>query len=414
MDAAKLLLRYEDLNDAGQAAIVPNTRIGCLAAAEKFREAAMVADLIGGAQGAFRRASVGQSLSACLGRLGDTAAAASAACTAVRAGRASGNRTALVSTLCSCGDVARYAPDDMASAERESREQERRSGSPSYGGLDLSQEGRISLPTTPAAVSRLSLAYNEAAVDISDAALAAAGGRDSRAATDYRRVPLLRVEARARSGLGDCLHDVGEEPQRSSELLRQAVALLRQAVRTAAPGDEILNTQGMLADHLSHLGIVLCDRSPEGVAEAEACLREALALAMGFGDVFLRAKTLKYLINLRRGARKGGACRGRGVPLAAEPALCPDGQIARDELLDLPRASRATSRRHSRRRCRCRWQRRCRRSARLVCPRIALRSSVPPRLLHGLAEARVPPLQGRILELSFSVRWGALSWRVHY
>jgi len=96
---------------------------------------------------------------------------------------------------------------------------------------------------------------------------------------------------------------------------------------------------------------------------------------------------------LWRGGYIGEARRGRGVPLAAEPVPCPDGQIARDELLDLPRISLATSRRRSGRRGRQRWQR----PVRLVRACAGLRPSVPPRLPHVLgaqdSESCMPPMQ---------------------
>jgi len=275
-----------------------NTRIGYLAAAEKLREAASVAVHIGGAEGAMFRADADQFRSACLLRLGDNAAAAQAACSSLRAARASGSRSALVNGLTKCGETASDAASEMVNAERESREHERLGGSPSYGGLDLSQEGRISLPNTPAALSRLALAYNEAAVGICDDALTAAGGRDSLTADEDWRVPNLQVEAQARGHLGTCLHNLGEERQRSLELMRQAVTLWRLMVQTAAPGVETLSAQWMLADQLSNLGAGVYDHGSDGMAEAETCLREALALGEGVGDVLLTENTLAYLINL--------------------------------------------------------------------------------------------------------------------
>jgi len=297
MDAAKLGRRYADFLDEAHKAIMANTRIGNLAAAEKFRAAAAMADLIGGAQGAHRRAHADQALSGRLSCLGDNAAAAIAACSSLRAARASGSRSSLVTALSVCGEAAKKAPSVMANAERESREQERLGGSPSYGGLDLSQERWVSLPTTPAALARLCLAYNEAAVRICDEALAAIGGRGSSGAADNWRVPDLQAEARARGNLGDCLVDMGEEPQRSSKLLWQAVALRRQVLRTAPPSS-LVHSQRMLADQLSALGFLLIKRNSRETAEAEACLREALALGEGLGDVLLSGKTLRYLINL--------------------------------------------------------------------------------------------------------------------
>jgi len=286
-------------------ALMANTRIGFLAAVEKGREAATVADLIGGAEGALRRASVDQLISNWMIHLGDMTAAALAALSSLRAARASGDRTMLVGGLISCGNVARSAPGEMANAERASREQERISGYPvSYDGLDLSHEGRISLPTTPAALSRLGLAYNEAAVALCDAAIAAAGGRGSPAANDIGSFPDLPTEARGRGCVGICLYELGEERQRSLELLRQAVALRRQELRTAAPGQGTLIAQRMLADELSTLGIVVMKGS-DGKAEAETCLREALALGENLGAVQLKVKTLRCLINL--GGEAGAA-----------------------------------------------------------------------------------------------------------
>jgi len=214
MDAAKLRLSFAGLMDEGHEACFANTRIGFLAAVEKLKEAASVADLIGGMGGASRRVIADQLLSNTLFRLHDMDGAARAACSSLRAARASGSMSKLVTSLSSCGYTASQAPSEIVNAERASREQERLSGgSPSYGGLDLWQEGRISLPTTLAGLSRMGLAYNEAAVAICDAELAAAGGRGSPAA-DPGRVPSLYVEARARGYLGACLNMPGEE-QRS-------------------------------------------------------------------------------------------------------------------------------------------------------------------------------------------------------
>ena len=105
-------------------------------------------------------------------------------------------------TLSMCGNLAREAPVELAKAERDRQTQERLSISPSHGDLDLSQEGRIRLP---ADISRLSLAFNTAAVDLCDAALLAAGGCDGAAAASSHIVPLLEVEAHARGVLGSSL-----------------------------------------------------------------------------------------------------------------------------------------------------------------------------------------------------------------
>ena len=323
MDAAKLGRRFNDLIGEAQKASMANTRIGSLAAAHKCREAAAVADLIDGAEGAGCHVQADQLLSSCLSRLGDNAAAAIAACSSARAARASGSRTNLVTALCVCGQVANKAPGEMPSAERESREQERRSGSSSYGGLDLSQEGRVSLPTNPAGLVRLCLAYHEAAVALCDEALAAAGGRGSPAAPYEELVPTLRVEARARCCLGDCLDGMGEERQRSLEILRQAVMLWRQVLRTATPGRDTGTAQLMLADQLSTLGAVLKAGGSEQMTEAGACMREALALGEGLGDVILTEKTLVYLINL------GGVAHA-----AVEPAEAEAFRLQLNQLLD--------------------------------------------------------------------------------
>jgi len=312
MHVLKLVESYYTLMDEANAAHMGNTRIGYLAAVEKYKEAATVADSIGGEVGADCLADAAMLLSGIYDRLGDTTAYVRAACSSLRAARASANRSMLVTALSFCGDAAKKGPNEMVNAERDSREQERRNGSPSYGGLDISQEGRISLPTSPAALSRLSLAYHEAAVAICDEALAAAGGPGSRAATDDQRVPSLRVEARARGCLGVCLSNMGEERQRSLELTRQAVALMRQALRTAGPGFDTLTAQRLLAEQLATLGVVTLDHGSEGMAEAEASLREALALSESSGDVCLTLSTLRPLINF------GAAAHAAVEPAEAE------------------------------------------------------------------------------------------------
>jgi len=215
-----------------------------------------------------------------------------------------------VISLLMCGNVASEAPDEMAMAEKESREQERLSGSPSYGGLDLSQEGWICLPTHPAALSRLGPAYSEAAVAACDAALAAARGRDSPAADNRSYVPSLGLEAQVRSGLGRSLLALGEQ-QRGLELIRQALALLRQDVRGAAPGSfALVFARWTLATLLSDLGAVLnrlgvgdSGNAPDsdGMAEAEACLREVLELfddTDNVNTVMLKQRVLCSLANM--------------------------------------------------------------------------------------------------------------------
>ena len=237
-----------------------------------------------------------QLLARCLLSLGITAAAARAACSSLRAARAAGSRTLLVKSLIACGTMAHHAPDEMVNAERESRAQERLGGSPSYGGLDLQQEGRVSLPTTPAALSRLGVAYNEAAIATCDAALTAAGGRDSPAAADPRDVPSRYSEAQVRGCLGIILHNLGER-QRGVELLRQAVALLRTVVRRAAPGSDLLVAKHGLASFLCELGAVR-NAGSDGTAEAEAGLREALALCEDADFVSLKQDVVRRLANM--------------------------------------------------------------------------------------------------------------------
>jgi len=294
MDFGTLLWSLRCLMGEAQKEQMANTRIGNLAAAAKLKEAALLTDQIGGAQGAEFRADVYQRRSSRMLHSDNMAAAAQDACSSLRAARASGSRTVLVGALFICGDAAKLAPIEMVNAERESRE--RRCGSALYGGLDLSQEGWVSLPTTPAGLSRLSLAYNEAAVAIRDAALA--GNRGRLAAHDDRLIPDLRAEAWARGSLGAALFTSGEDPQRSLELLRRAVALRRQVLRTAALGRDALDKQRGLANELSVLGVVRCYRGSDGFAEAGVCLREAFELAEAAGSVRLAVKTGRYLINL--------------------------------------------------------------------------------------------------------------------
>jgi len=294
-DVASLCQRFSDLSTEGHQALMTNTRIGSLAAVETAKEAASVADLIGGAEGADRRSQADNLQCDCLLRLGNTAAAARAACSSLRTARAAGRRTLLVTSLATCATVANQAPGEMAKAERESRDMERLGGSPSYGGLDLSQEGWVSLPTNPAALSRLGLAYQEAAVTTCDAALTAAGGRDTLAAGDQRHVPSLRLEAQVRGRLGASLCELGER-QRGVELLGQAVALMRLAVRKSAPGIDLLVAKRGLAGFLCNLAVMR--NAFDGTAEAEACLREALALCEDADAVMLKQDILTGLVNM--------------------------------------------------------------------------------------------------------------------
>jgi len=118
VEVEKLEWTYADLNDEAQQASLANTRLGNLEAVKKLKQAAAVALLIEGRQGAAHRVNAHQALSSMLLRLGDMAAAAHAACAALRAAREAGSRTWLITGLSKCGEVARHAPDEMAKEER--------------------------------------------------------------------------------------------------------------------------------------------------------------------------------------------------------------------------------------------------------------------------------------------------------
>ena len=197
--------------------------------------------------------------------------------------------------------------------------------------VDLTQEGQIRLPTTPADISRLGLAYAEAAVAICDAAnaaLAEAGGRGSPAVDDERQVPPLYVEAQARGRLGVCLAYLGER-QRGLELLWQAVALKREVVRAAEPGCDA-EPKSMLAGWLCNLGALLKDGSGGMLNEAEACLREALELCEETDDVRLKQCVLTNLANMSGqpdqpvGPTEAAALRSRLNTLYAQNGRVPD------------------------------------------------------------------------------------------
>jgi len=271
--------RYTELMQEADRARFTSTRIGYLAAVEKAKETAAVADYVGGARGAILGLDADVILSSCLVNLGDMAAGARAACSALQAARASDRTMSLVSVLCVCGGAADVAPDEMLKTERESREQERLNGSPpSLGGLDLSQVGQISLPTTPAALPRLGLAYYKAAVSICDDAHAAARDRGSPLAANNVRLLSSRVEARARGCLGVRLQELGEERKRSLKLVRQAVALSRMVLQLsrmvlqiASPGRCALEAKMTLIALLNSLSNV--EKAPGSNTAAAACLR---------------------------------------------------------------------------------------------------------------------------------------------
>jgi len=288
-DRAKLFETFRDLTTEADKASKTSSRVGHLAEVEKLKEAMTVAELIGGKVGAECRLHAEYLLSGRLLLVGDKIASARAVCSSLRAARALGNRAKLVEVLMSCSSLAENAPDAMVKAEKESREQERLTGSPHHGGLDLSHEGRISLPTTPAALSRICISYAEAAVEICEAALASAGGRNSPAA-DGRRVSSLLTEARAYGHLGVCLINLGVKRRRSLELLRRAVALMRQKLRTMVSSPNAMEVKRQLASQLSNLGSFLWNL--QGPGEAEACLREALELSEETDDVQLKQTVL--------------------------------------------------------------------------------------------------------------------------
>ena len=141
LDHAKLSKNHDDLKHDVRVARMKGTRHGWLAAVGKLREAAAVADLIGGAEGVHRNAHAYNRISECQLHLGHMTAAAGAAFASHRAARALGSRTELVTALALAGTVALDGPAEMARAESEGREQERTSIYLTYG-LDLSEEGR--------------------------------------------------------------------------------------------------------------------------------------------------------------------------------------------------------------------------------------------------------------------------------
>jgi len=277
-----------------------STRLSYLAAVEKLKEAEAVAEHIGGADGCILHVDAGLLHSDSLVCLGDLAAATRAACDTTRAARASGNIARLIQALVACGTVAEDAPEEMARAEERSLEQERLRGfAPSFGGMDLSKQGWICLPTTPAALSRFCIRYGEAAVFICDAALAACGGRDS---PGPGKADELRVAADVRRYLAVCLFKRGEDRQRGLKVMREAVELLRHVMRMVAPDIDAREDKRKLACQLDNLGNMLIQgehgSEPEIMAEVEACTREALELSESLEDVQLKINILRSLVNL--------------------------------------------------------------------------------------------------------------------
>ena len=80
VDRATLERRFAELFGVAQKASLENSRLGHLATVEKRSAAALVAEAIGGVDGADRRAHVEQIIAQSHRRLGDMAAASRAAC----------------------------------------------------------------------------------------------------------------------------------------------------------------------------------------------------------------------------------------------------------------------------------------------------------------------------------------------
>jgi len=114
------------------------------------------------------------------------------------------------------------------------------------------------------------------------------------------------------------------EPQRSLELLRQAVALLRREVQTAAPSDHARS----LAIFLCNLGVRLS--SSDEMAEAAACMREAVELGEETDDMELKQMVLRNLANMSGrpdqpvGLAEATALRSRLNALYAQAGRNPD------------------------------------------------------------------------------------------
>jgi len=99
VDLNTLCRSYTNLFDQAETSQLANTRIGYLGAVQKFAEAAAVADLMGGADGAGMRSDAYYARSSCFAHLGNHSASAHAAASMLRAARESGSRTALVGAL---------------------------------------------------------------------------------------------------------------------------------------------------------------------------------------------------------------------------------------------------------------------------------------------------------------------------
>jgi len=75
------------------------------------------------------------------------------------------------------------------------------------------------------------------------------------------------------------------------------VALLRPVVRKAVPGSDLLVAKQGIAYFMCRLG-VMRNGDSDGTAEAEACLREALALCEDTDNVLLKQMALRDLANM--------------------------------------------------------------------------------------------------------------------
>jgi hypothetical protein len=305
---------YHSLVAEGGRLIAQDSRSSYLASADKFRQAAAVTPAIRGSYGAGLRSAAERVQAHSMVRAGDTAGAARVACASVASARAGANRTLLVEALISCAIVARSSSDDMVRAEEEMArcEQARVPADgpaldthppPARPPLDLSSEGRVRMPTTGLERALLGLAYSQAAVDICDAAIAAAAAPGGPPVNDSH-VPSLDAQASARSNLARCLVESGIDPARGVALLREAAALRR---RLLAERPDASHARRVLAIALSNLGAALAQVGLETErGEADACMREALQLGDSTHDVGVQKGVLTNLIN-RSGERPEGA-----------------------------------------------------------------------------------------------------------
>ena len=144
------------------------------------------------------------------------------------------------------------------------------------------------------------------------------------------------------------MFDISVERQRSLELFRQAVVLMRQGVWRAEPGLDVLGAKRALAVTLCNLGVRLAES--DGMAEAETCMREALELGEETDDVELKQSVLINLSNMSGrpdkpvGPAEAAALRSRlnalyaqagrnpatSCTICLEPLEQPDGSAEQD------------------------------------------------------------------------------------